>query len=99
MTEPTQMPNLSYFYQGRYLCTVLEEMRTCCNVLNFAPMMSLIEEAQILGNRMESALEEYGTMDDIQKDLQTLREARRKLKKEVRELIKERDSYANADDK
>ena len=66
-------------------------MRTCLKTLNFAVLPSLIEEAQTLGNRMESALEEYGDISTLEEDIRKLREARRALKKEVKELIKERE--------
>lgn len=41
---------------NRYLCTVLEEMRTCHKTRNFSYLIGLIEEAQVLAERMESAL-------------------------------------------
>lgn len=43
----------------RTMCEVLEEMRMCYTVRNFASMLGLIEEVQSMGNRMESALDEY----------------------------------------
>lgn len=89
--ERTEMPGLSYIGVNRYLCTVLEEMRECCKKLNFSPMGSLIEEAQILGNRMEAGLETKGDLRNIMEDLSKLKKARKKLKKEVQALIDERD--------
>jgi predicted transcriptional regulator len=64
------------------MCTVLDEMRQCCKRLNFSLMDSLIEEAQILANRMEGALED-------QKDIRTLSEEITKLKKLRKELYEE----------
>lgn len=43
-------------YPNRTLCQVLEEMRGCYKSRNFASLMGLIEEAQSMGNRMESSL-------------------------------------------
>lgn len=68
-----------YYGINRYLCSVLDDMRKCDEVKNFAPLRSLIEEAQILGNRMESALADV-------KDIKSLMEERSKLKKEVKAL-------------
>ena len=41
---------------NRYLCDVLDEMRTCFKTRNFSFLLGLIEEAQTLGERMEAAL-------------------------------------------
>ena len=43
---------------NRYVCDVLEEMRTSVKTLNFAMIPSLIEEVQTMANRMEMALED-----------------------------------------
>jgi len=72
-------------YPNRTLCDVLEEMRKCCQMLNFSYLPSLIEEAQHMGNRMEAALVD-------KKDIKTLvekREALRDQVKNLREKIKE----------
>ena len=66
-------------YPNRTLCDVLEEMRKCCQMLNFSYLPSLIEEAQHMGNRMEAAF------SDI-KDINTLVEKRQALRKQVKEL-------------
>ena len=41
---------------NRYLCDVLDEMRTCYKTRNFSYLMGLIEEAQTMGERMEATL-------------------------------------------
>ena len=41
---------------NRTICDVLEEMRTCYKTRNFSYILSLIEEAQSMANRMEGAL-------------------------------------------
>jgi predicted nuclease with TOPRIM domain len=64
---------------NRYLCSVFDEMRKCCKTLNFSYLESLIEEAQVLGNRMEAALED---VDDIKR----LHEEKKKLKRELQAL-------------
>lgn len=43
---------------ARYACTVLEEMRALSKTKNFSPLDGLVEELQIICNRMEATLEE-----------------------------------------
>lgn len=64
------------YYPNRTLCAVLEEMRKLNETRNYAPLLSLIEEAQVMGNRMEAGL------SDI-KDHKSLLEDISKLKKEL----------------
>jgi hypothetical protein len=69
---------------NRFLCTVLEEMRQCTKTLNFSIMPSLIEEAQMLGNRMESKLLDI-------KDLESLHEKIKEKKQELKILTEKID--------
>ena len=64
---------------NRTLCDVLEDMRKASKTKNFSYMDGLIEEAQLMGNRMEAGLWD-------QKDVESLREKLGKLKKEVKTL-------------
>lgn len=82
------------YYLNRTLCDVLEEMRTCVKTLNFAPMLSLIEEAQGMGNRMESALDDVKDYERIQEDLHDLRAEYKDLKRKVEKL---KDAEDNGD--
>ena len=66
---------------NRYVCEVLEEMRTCTKTLNFAVIPSLIEEVQTMVNRMEMALSDM-------KDLQSLKDNISEKKEELKELEK-----------
>ena len=91
MSSKTKMPDLSYIGPQRYICTVIEEIRVCIKKLNFSPISSLIEEVQILANRMEAALEVKGDIKSLYEDLRKLKDARKSLKKEVMELILTRD--------
>jgi|TARA_Y100000310_G_C20417557_1_gene685078 hypothetical protein len=50
---------------NRYVCTVLEEMRQCTKNLNFSVLPSLIEEVQILVNRMEAKLHDIKDLDNL----------------------------------
>jgi cell shape-determining protein MreC len=72
-----QMPN-------RYLCTVLDEMRSCFNSRNFGYLDGLIEEVQTLANRMESKLYDIKDHEQLIKDI-------RDKKKEIKDLDKEID--------
>ena len=81
------------YYLHRTLCDVLEEMRSCWKTRNFAPMAGLIEEAQGMGNRMESALYEIKDLKKLRhdylqarQDVKKLQAERRRLDKEVEEL-------------
>jgi len=70
---------MSYGYPLRYLCSALEEMRSVVKYINVwnlkrnkILLCSLIEEVQVLGNRMEAALEG-------KKDLEQLHMKRKSL--------------------
>ncbi len=65
----------------RYVCSVLDEMRTCNKTRNYAVLSALIEEAQILVNRMESALGEKS-------DLELWHGKAKEEKKEYKRLLK-----------
>lgn len=75
-----------YFYTNRTLCAVLEEMRSCFKTHNFSAMPGLIEEIQVLGNRMESALEDQKTVRQVKEALPKLKKEYKKLTKEIRDL-------------
>ena len=49
-------------YLSRYLCDVLADMRSALKVLRIDLVAGLIEEAQIMGNKMESKLNDYSDM-------------------------------------
>jgi uncharacterized protein Yka (UPF0111/DUF47 family) len=84
---------MSYYNSpNRYVCEVLDEMRKILSVLNsfntwrYKPAMSmLIEEAQTLVNRMESAMNDWSDIRRAHKDLKI-------LKAEIKELESKRDS-------
>jgi len=65
----------------RYVCDVLEEMRKCNKTRNYAVLPALIEEAQTLVNRMESALGEKS-------DLESWHEKAKEEEKEYKRLLK-----------
>ena len=72
-----------YAYTNRTMCKVLEEMRQAHKTRNYSYLSGLIEELQVMGNRMESSLED-------KKDVKSWREERTKLKKEIVKLKKKK---------
>ena len=71
---------------NRYLCDILEEMRTTTKTLNFGMLLGLIEEVQTAGNRMEAALEDKRDAGDLRDEIHNLKRERTKLKKEIEKL-------------
>ena len=67
------------------MCEVLEEMRQCYKVRNFASLLALIEEAQSMGNRMEAALEDKN-------DISRWTDERSALHSEIKQLRKQKAS-------
>ena len=66
---------------NRYVCEVLEEMRTCTKTLNFAVIPSLIEEVQTMVNRMEMALSDMKDLETLKDDIQEKKEELKVLQK------------------
>lgn len=60
-------------------------MRTCYKTRNFSGLMGLIEEAQIMGNRMEASLYDKVDLDRARKELA-------KIKKEIKDATAKRES-------
>jgi len=77
------MSNFYGFHPNRTLCGVLEEIRDLDKVKNYSGLLSLIEEVQVMGNRMEAALEDN-------KDIRNASEYISELKKEIKELQKQK---------
>ena len=76
---------------NRYLCSILDEMRTTTKTLNFGMLLGLIEEVQTTGNRMESALEDKRDAGFLRDEIHNLKRERDKLKKEIEKLEDIRD--------
>ena len=64
---------------NRLLCDVLGEMRECVKTSNFSYLLGLIEEAQSLGNRMESKLYDMKEHDRLLDDIRDLKKKKKKL--------------------
>lgn len=81
---------------NRFLCDVLDEMRKCSETRNFSYLPGLVEEAQVLANRMEAALDDQKDLlrwrkrvseekDEYKKLLAETNKLRKKLKKEEKD--------------
>jgi len=68
---------------NRYICDVLEEMRTSVKTLNFAMIPSLIEEVQTMANRMEMALEDMKDLKSMKDEIHEKKEELKKLEKKI----------------
>ena len=76
---------------NRYLCSILDEMRTTVKTLNFGMLLGLIEEVQTTGNRMEAALEDKRDAGFLRDEIHNLKRERTKLKREIEKLEDIRD--------
>ena len=74
---------------NRFLCDVLDEMRTCFKTRNFSYIMGLIEEAQTLGERMEAGLGD-------KKDYNQWHRKKKQEQAEFNKLRKETDKLRKA---
>ena len=68
---------------NRYLCDVFEEMRTTTKTMNFSILLSLIEEAQTMANRMEMRLEDQKDYERLKTDIREKKEELKKLNKKL----------------
>lgn len=73
---------------SRYVCNVLEEMRSMYKSRNFAGFLGLVEEVQTLVNRMESALEEQSDYNHWHKKVQAEKAEYKKLVEKANRLRK-----------
>ena len=71
---------------NRYLCDVIEEARVCVKTLNFSYLSSLLEEIQVMGNRMEAKLSDIKDFEKFDEEVSDLKKEVKKLKKEIKKL-------------
>ena len=71
---------LAKFSDDRFICTVLDEMRTCHKTRNYSSLEGLIEEAQMYGQRMEDGL--YNTKELARKSFHYIFDEDNKATKE-----------------
>lgn len=81
-----------HYFPSRTLCEVIEEIRKCYNSRNFAPILGLAEEIQILGNRMEAGLDLKHNFKEGMEKLHTLRTEYKELQSQY---IRLRQEYNN----
>ena len=75
---------------NRYVCDVLEEMRTSVKTLNFAMIPSLIEEVQTMANRMEMALSDLKDLKLLKEDIVDKKEELEALQTQIKKLEKKK---------
>ena len=75
---------------NRYLCDVLAEMRTCSEMRNYSFLLSLIEEAQTLANRMEASLYDKRDYTAIKKMIAEKKVELKKLEKKIEKKKKKK---------
>lgn len=71
------------------ICSVLQDMRKCNEVRNYSTLASLIEEAQMMANRMETALELQKTYFEMRDECREKRKELEDLEKQIEEKERE----------
>lgn len=77
-----------YYGVNRYVCDVLEELRKCGKTSNYSMLPSLVEEIQVMVNRMEASLADVDDIQKMQRDKSKLKKEVRKLEAEINKLDK-----------
>ena len=77
----------SNYWVNRTMCDVLKDMRKCAETLNFAPMGGLIEEVQIMGNKMEAGLEDKKDLIRMNEEWSELRKKLKEARKELEDIV------------
>lgn len=67
------------------MCEVLDEMRKCNELRNYSALLGLIEEVQIMGNRMESSLGEKRDIERMHEEWHEMKAKLKKLRKEIKD--------------
>lgn len=80
-----------YAYINRTMCDVLGEMRKCHETRNYAYLPGLIEEVQVMGNRMEAALGEKRDIEEWHKQWQKKKAEMKKMYKELDKLKQQKE--------
>jgi hypothetical protein len=71
---------------SRYVCSVLDEMRTAVKVGRIDMVLGLIEEMQTLVNRMEAKLQDYSDLGYTLRRAGDLKKSIRAMEEQVREI-------------
>jgi len=75
----------------RTLCDVLREMRSLFQTYNFSSMLGLIEECQMLANRMEAHLTNEQTYERQRENIKKAKNELLELTKEIEKLKGEKN--------
>ena len=69
---------------NRLVCNVLDEMRDCSKTRNFSYLDGLIEEVQVLVNRMESKLMDQKDLDELNEEIREGKVELKRLKQKIK---------------
>ena len=69
---------------NRLVCNVLEEMRNCSKTKNYSYLDGLIEEVQVLVNRMESKLMDQKDLDELNEEIREGKVELKRLKQKIK---------------
>lgn len=69
---------------NRLVCRVLDEMRECSKTRNFSYLDGLIEEVQVLVNRMESKLMDQKDLDELNEEIRESKVELKRLKQKIK---------------
>ena len=83
--------NFLTLYPNRTVCAALDEMRTLHKTHNYSGLLGLIEEVQVMVNRMEAALFDKKDIEDAHNEI-------KKLKTEIKKLEEEKTKLKGEDD-
>lgn len=75
-----------YKMPHRYICSVLEEMRTCDKTKNYSYLLGLIEEAQMMADRMEASLYDKKDLNRAHRECKKVKEKKEKLEADIEKL-------------
>lgn len=81
-----------YYGSNRYLCAVIEDMRRMYSTYNFSGMLSLIEEVQVLGNRMEGAIDDKSDLESLHDDIKAGKKELKQIRKEIKALQDQKET-------
>ena len=87
-----------WFGNNRHVCDVLSDMRKCLESLNFSALSGLIEEAQVMANRMEAALSDQKDLIKLNCELSKARKAYKTLQRQydtLKEKVKPQSSNSS----
>jgi hypothetical protein len=80
------------YWLNRTLCDIIDDARTCDKTKNYGPLMSLLQELQIRGNRMEAALGDLKGIKNMSEEWHKMKQKLKKLQNEVKQLQEKKKS-------